>query len=201
MIEIRQATLDDTDALHAISLATGDGGLDAAPLHAIPTLVGDLYSVPYLHLEPSLSFVACDEKGVVGFVVGAAETRDFERRMRAEWLPNCSEKYPSRSDPTLKLEDQRRLTQIREPGANPEDVVREFPAHMHMNLDTRARGQGVGRKLFETFIAELPMPNGLHIGARADNAGGIAFWSAVGFRPLTASDERTVWMGQFLAAK
>lgn len=43
------------------------------------------------------------------------------------------------------------------------DLFESFPAHLHINLASQARGQGIGGRLIETFVSDLrPIP-GVHI--------------------------------------
>ena len=194
---LRPANLGDSEAFYAISTATGDGGRDAAPLHDHARTIGDLYSVPYLHLAPELSFVIEDEEGVGGFVVGSRDTRAFAARLGREWLPQRQAAYPAPDTPWLNRHDRARIEALHAPPETPEAVISEYPAHMHMNLDARLRGRGAGRRLFERFLDALgPDAPGLHIGAHSTNAGGIAFWHAMGFRRLGSSTAETVWMGR-----
>jgi hypothetical protein len=45
-------------------------------------------------LEPDLAFVVEDDGGVVGYVLGTADTPTFVRRFREEWLPTVAAAYP-----------------------------------------------------------------------------------------------------------
>ena len=93
-IEIRLATDADRDALYDICLRTGDAGEDASGVVNDPRLLGELFVAPYAALEPELSFVAVDDEGVAGYVVGTADTRAFEARQEAEWFPALRARYP-----------------------------------------------------------------------------------------------------------
>ena len=77
-VRLRPFEPGDLEALYAISLLTGDAGGDAAHLHDDPRLIGEIYSAPYAMVEPSWAFVAEDDLGVAGYVVGAPDTRAFE---------------------------------------------------------------------------------------------------------------------------
>jgi GNAT superfamily N-acetyltransferase len=65
------------------------------------------------------------------------------------------------------------------------DATRTHPAHLHINLTERARGQGIGVRLIEKFIAacRARQVSGLHVvtGARQRN---MRFYLRCGFREL-----------------
>ena len=56
-------------------------------------MMGHIYSAPYAKLCPDVCFVAEDEMGVAGFVVGAVDTRSFEERLERDWWPDLREIY------------------------------------------------------------------------------------------------------------
>ncbi len=49
---------------------------------------------PYTTLSSDLSFVLEDTEGVCGYVLGALDSEKFYERVRKEWLPVVSRKYP-----------------------------------------------------------------------------------------------------------
>ena len=134
MFNIRPATPEDAEAFYKISLVTGDGGGDATYLHKYGNLIGDYYSVPYLHGARAHAFVAEDQNGVAGFAVGAADTIAFEHWMKTTWGPAARLKYPAPDAPEITPDDARYLLRIHHGDPDPPDVVKAYPAHMHMNL-------------------------------------------------------------------
>ncbi len=196
MVELRPYSHGDLDALYAICLQTGAAGQDASPLHNDPHLVGHIYAAPYGVLEPESVFVAEDEQGVAGYVVGTFDTDRFCARLEAEWWPKLRERYAGATDMTES--DQSRIETIMHPHQNPADLVAEYPAHIHMNLLPRLRGQRVGTRLLDMWVAHARVNgvSGIHLGASANNAAGIAFWTHGGFTRLR--DEGAVWFGMKL---
>jgi GNAT superfamily N-acetyltransferase len=183
---VRPFAAADLDSLYAISLATGDSGRDASPLHQDGRLIGHIYSAPYAMLAPELAFVAEDDQGVAGYVVGAADTRTFDQQLERDWWPALRGQYPdpSGSAPDSWNADQKRSFAIHHPSTTPDAVVGPFPAHMHMNLLPRLQGTGMGRKLFERWIEQARAIGvaGVHVGVSPLNARGMGFWQAIGFR-------------------
>lgn len=198
MVTLRPYRPDDLAALYDICLVTGDGGRDASSLHNDGKLVGHIYSAPYGVIEPARAIVAEDDGGVAGYIVGTFDTDAFAAKLEREWWPALRAQY---ADPALDLTaaDRERVATIMQPHQNPPDIVAEYPAHVHMNLLPRTRGQGVGLALLRRWVEQARAAGvpGIHLGASASNAGGIAFWQKGGFVPLR-SDERTAWFGMKL---
>ncbi|WP_375451634.1 GNAT family N-acetyltransferase [uncultured Devosia sp.] len=188
----------DLDSLYAISLATGDSGQDAAPLHTDGKLIGHIYSAPYGVLLPELAFVAEDDEGVGGYVVGTTDTSAFDRQLERDWWPALRQRYPDPSGtaPDTRTADEKRIFAIHHPAPTPDAVLEAFPAHMHMNLLTRLQGTGMGRRLFERWIeqARARGVRAVHVGVSPTNARGLGFWQAMGFRQIATPSG--VWLGQ-----
>lgn len=192
MIKLRGVEPGDLEALYHICLVTGDASKDATALHADPKLLGHLYVAPYAVLEPEHALVAEDEHGVVGYLVGTYDTDAFLARQEQEWWPALRRQYADMAG--LTAADRASVSQIMSPGGTPADLVAAYPAHIHMNLLERARGQKVGTRLLTRWLDEARASgvNGVHLGASAANTGGIAFWTHSGFVP-DRTVGRTVW--------
>ena len=199
MVVLRPYRESDLEALYEICLVTGDSGQDASPLHNDRKVIGELYAAPYGVLEPEHVFVAEDDEGVAGYVVGTHDTAEFEARLEREWWPRLRRHYADVALESLTATDRMRVTAINEPGANPADIVARYPAHIHMNLLPRLRGQRVGSGLLQAWIeqAKADGVGGIHLGANAKNSGGVAFWTKSGFEPVQTIG-RTVWFGMDL---
>ncbi len=198
MVVLRPYRPDDLNALYDICLVTGDSGQDATPLHHDGQLIGHIYAAPYGVLEPANVFVAEDDEGVAGYVVGTHDTDAFEARLEREWWPALRERYARVPDAELTPADRQRIAAIRDPGAAPVDIVARYPAHIHMNLLPRLRGQRVGTGLLQLWVdqAREAGVKGIHLGASITNTGGIAFWSR-NFEQLRI-EGRAVWFGMAL---
>jgi GNAT superfamily N-acetyltransferase len=204
MAVIRPATEADQERLYQVVVETGQAGDDATPLYKDPKMLGHIYTAPYVVLAPELVFVAEVNGQVAGYVCGVADSRAFEAELEEKWWPALRERYPA-PDVSRKARwtaDELRAEWIHNPVRTPDYVAAQFPAHMHMNLMPNARGGGLGRRLFDTWI-EVARDCGVgpvHIGADPKNAGGIAFWRAMGFERLLQPDgtfsEETCWMGR-----
>lgn len=199
MVELRPYRASDLDALYEICLVTGDSGKDASPLHNDRRAIGHLYSAPYGVLEPEQVFVAEDNEGVAGYVVGTHDTDAFAAKLERQWWPALRAHYGQVQKSELTEADRDRVAAIMRPYINPPDIVARYPAHIHMNLLPRLRGQRVGSRLLQMWIAQAREAgvSGIHLGANSGNAGGIAFWQAGGFAPVQTVG-RTAWFGMAL---
>lgn len=190
---IRGSELFDLPALYRICLLTGEVGKDATGLYRDPDLLGHFYAGPYAVADPGLSFVAVDDHGVAGYVLGTADTAGFGDWLEAAWRPRLREQYPLSvwgSDPGDGTADWQLVRQLHgEPDDPDEALLRDYPAHLHIDLLPRAQGQGSGRRLIETLTAELRRRGvpGVHVHVSAANIGAIAFYHRVGFRQRAQS--------------
>lgn len=202
---IRPAEIRDLEAVYAICLKTGDAGRDATGLYSDPRLIGHIYAGPYVALEGLISHVAEDGAGVLGYAVGARDTRAHECRLEQDWWPPLRQEHPvpggERSGWTM---DQRRIWSIHHPARVPDTIVAGFPAHVHMNLLKRAQGRGIGSRLLEAWLADARQQGvtAVHAGVSVVNAAGLAFWTSRGFRPVeTTADSGsrgTIWCGRHI---
>ena len=198
MVVLRGYRDDDLPALYDICLTTGASGQDATDQHSDPALVGHIYAAPYGVLQPEWAMVAEDELGVAGYIVGTPDSNGFAALLERAWWPALRQRYASPSTAWTPA-DRQRLAAISRPEINPAHIVSAYPAHIHMNLRSRLRGQGVGTGLLQRWIGQARAAGvpGIHLGANASNAGGIAFWQRSGFEPIETIG-RTVWMGMRL---
>ncbi|WP_297586290.1 N-acetyltransferase [Roseibium sp.] len=193
------------DDLYAICLMTGASGKDATALYADPKLIGHIYAAPYVVLNGCISYVAEDQEGVLGYAVGAPDTRTFERLLETDWWPRLRPAYPNPTgDRNTWSPDELRARMIHHPQPVPNDIVGDYPAHIHMNLLPRARGKGVGTRLLEAWMETARAENvpAVHAGVGASNQSGLKFWSARGFRSVRTDPANgsngTIWTGRFL---
>lgn len=204
MLTFRSARLEDQDSLYAISLKTGDSGEDATLLYGDGRMVGHIYSVPYLHLNPDATYVAEDDEGVCGYIVGALDTANYEERLERQWWPALRSQYPDPAgDPSTWNADQQRAHVIHHPPTARQDILKDYPAHIHMNLLPRTQGQGGGTALLARWLdmARQKGVTGIHLGASPLNEKGMGFWQSRGFARLDPPDNRpegAVWFGMRL---
>lgn len=204
MIRLREYRKADLPALYHISVMTGDGGGDARHLYRDPDLIGHIYVGPYAACAPELCFVAEDDLGIAGYVVGTADTRPFEAQLERDWWPALRARYP---DPGAVLPpdsdaDTKRAHRIHHTAVIPDAVVAEHLGHLHMNLLPRLQRQGVGSRLLERWFAAAREAGAerVHVGVNPGNPGGLAFWQRAGFErialPPADDSGRAIWLGR-----
>lgn len=187
MAELRPVRQGDLDDLYDICLRTGRDGGDATDLYASPTLVGDLFVAPYAVLEPQHAFVVDDGARVQGYCVGAADSRAFEARVAAEWLPAARERHAG-DEPKPGLEQLMRAL-LDTPFRAADDVVERFPSHLHIDLLPDYQSGGWGVRLLEALFDSLRAAGspGVHLDVSEANQRAIGFYEHLGFEQLHAN--------------
>lgn len=194
MARVRPYRLDDLPALYDICLKTADNGADGTHLYADPKLVGEIFAAPYGMLLPAHAFVAEDDAGVAGYILGAPDTRAFEARLEAAWWPALRAVHadPADTAPRERSREQWDAWHIHHPPPTPQAVVDAAPAHLHIDLLPRLQGQGVGKALMDAFLATVG--GRAHLGCQPANARAQRFYEVYGFRRLEAPPKSVVWM-------
>jgi ribosomal protein S18 acetylase RimI-like enzyme len=189
---------DDLRDLYLICLRTGDNGDDATGLFADPDLLGHAYAAPYGVVEPSLAFVAEDEAGVGGYCLGALDTRAFEQRLERDWWPALRRRYaePGVAGRDRWTRDERVAYVIHHPWRTDDELLADYPSHLHIDLLPRVQGRGLGRRLIDTQLAALAGrgSRGVHFHVRADNQRALGFYFHLGFTQLREDDGYTLGM-------
>jgi len=159
----------DTAAVLDICVRTGDAGRDATGLHPDARALTDRYSAPYLALEPEWALVAEADGEVVGYLVGTPDTRAFAERF-AQW-------------PSSLTAAERAAHVAGLSTSVTAEELRDYPAHLHIDLLPAAQGRGAGRMLVETFVAKLAGAGvpGIQLVVDPANTGAQSFYPRVGF--------------------
>jgi ribosomal protein S18 acetylase RimI-like enzyme len=197
---LRPATPDDLPALYQVCLRTGDAGKDAAHLQDDPNLLGEVFVGPYVMLEPGLAFTLVGAGGPAGYVLGALHTGSFNQRLKSEWLPRLQKVHADPGDDSAQWRGSdwvRRV--VHHPFLDVPHVLEPYPSHAHIDLLAEARGQGIGRHLMQTLMEELARlgSRGVHLQVHPKNLAAQAFYSNLGFVPLSSPDlpDDTLFMG------
>ena len=182
---IRPGTLADADAIARICLLTGRLGKDATGAYGDDAVLSDVYATPYLH-GPSCYCLVWEEDGeVVGYVLGASDTRAFQKWFNEVWWPAAS----ADREPVTDM-DRDLFKEAAVPTRMLEDDVDTYPAHLHIDLLPEAQGKGAGRALIDACVElqrERGVP-GLHLVAENANEGAQAFYPRVGFDAIRTGD-------------
>ena len=200
MPSIRHARAGDRAAVYEICLRTGDAGEDARGQFADPDLPGHVWAGPYLELWPEQAFVVEEDGGaVVGYAVGALDTRAFVAAYRERWLPRFAASHPAPVGPPA-TQDERALDALHRPEILLAPEFPGFPSHLHLNLLPHAHGQGQGRALVDTMCDALRTAGspGVHLGVRRRNERARGFYAHIGLE-LLAVESDALFFGRSLA--
>jgi len=181
-----------------VCLLTGDAGRDASAIFRNPELLGHVFVGPYVVGQPDLALVVADDAGIAGYLLAAADTRAFQRWAEEQWWPPLREQYPRTADGSP---DAEIIELLHRPPSVDDSVVAGFPAHLHIDLLERVRGQGLGRLLIERLLDELQHRGspGVHLDVAIENANAIAFYQHLGFDEVERRDDALL-MGLRLGA-
>lgn len=183
-LTVRPYRTGDCEDLGRVCIATGDAGADAAGRYFDDQLLPWNFAYPYVEYAPDLCWVAQRGGEVVGYVLGVDDVGQFARWSQDEWVPRFRARFPS------ELEMDPASERLRHRAENPLEMVApyrsDYPAELHIDLTPQAQGQGAGRKLIETFVAELRRRGvcGLAIGVSARNTDALGFYDRMGFESL-----------------
>lgn len=194
MPEIRAARLHDLPAVYRICFDTADRDWDPATTPHDPDLLGHLYAGPYLLFQRELASVVVDDAGVAGYILGCADTADWQQRLERDWWPGLRSAHPVSGAAPV---DAALVRGIHD--GDPDPVLPGFPAHLHIDLLPRAQGRGYGRMLLQRLLDQLRdrgVP-GVHLGVGDANRNAIAFYEHLGFGTALV-DEGTRWMTRAL---
>jgi len=183
---IRKYRPEDRPALRSICYDTGLMGAPMDPYFGCMELFADYWMNYYTDYEPESAFVAEVDGEVVGYLVGCKETSAQQEAHRCEILPRIRRKLF-----TFGYKIDRRLfgflyRYVRTMWRNEivEEPVKDFPAHLHMNLKEGYRSRGIGSKLMAAYLEYLSSSGvpGVHLGTTTHNKLAVPFYKKWGFR-------------------
>jgi GNAT superfamily N-acetyltransferase len=186
----------DRDALHRIAADTAFFGQAVERILSDRRLFCDAFYAYYTDLESAHSWVACIDGKVVGFVVGAIDTAEQQRRWRREVLPRVAWRALrgayrlGRS--TWQYTARMARAAIRGEFSRPDLVA--YPAHLHINVDRQWRGQGIGGGLIAAYLGQLRRLGipGVHLETTDRNRAACRLYEKAGFQLLDARPT-SVW--------
>lgn len=186
---IRAFSHKDLDSLYEICLKTAAAGADGSELYRnAPRSVGDLYAAPYAAFAPELVHILEDADGACGYVLGVADTAAFEEWLEDHWFPLMRDRYPwPDGDPAGFTAAERLMRRFHRPVPRESAaLVRDYPAHLHIDILPRGQGRGNGQGLMATFLNALRSRGvpGVHLGLGLRNERALRFYTRLGFVEL-----------------
>lgn len=188
MTHLRRFTPADLPSLYDVCVRTADAGGDARPLYPDQDLMPTIFLAPYVALDPSLAFVVDDGSRAVGYVIGTADTAEFVRRCRQEWLPTVAGRYPA--PVALSTPSDEMLALLHNPERMIVPELAAYPAHLHIDLLPAYQRKGLGRELMAAFLAALAERGvpAVHLGMVTANVAARAFYDRLGFHVIDVPD-------------
>jgi ribosomal protein S18 acetylase RimI-like enzyme len=187
MATIRRYEDRDRDAVITVCHRTGFFGEDAAPHFKDAELFGLLFAAYYLDYEPEHCFVADDNGAAVGYIIGSVDTGAqrvaFDRlivpRIVRHAFTRTAFRHPGDVLFLLGLTDHADY----ERELYTEDLVRSYPAHLHMNVLPGYQRHGLGTQLMAEFLDSMRAAGapGVHLVTSTENIKALPFYRKEGF--------------------
>jgi len=151
-------------------------------------LYHDAFARYYTNFEAPFVWVADCSKGVIGFLLGCADTSQQSKRWR---------RYIVTQVLVRALTGRYRLGRrtgsfawgmlvglIR--GVEPKVDLIEYPAHLQIDIKKGYRGMGVGRRLIDAYLEQLRQMGvgGVHLGTTNRNEAACHLYENIGFQLL-----------------
>ena len=185
-IEIRTMKMGDEPTVEDICYVTSPWGRDGKQelYHTVPLR----WATHYVRHETAHCHVAVDteeENRVVGYLLCAPDTLRYDREYEELTHPllKASIKEAAKNPVHLaKLTAEFSVILHAKMGPKVKKLVKEFPAHIHIDIYPSHHRRGIGRMLFaahEAHLKEISCP-GYHLGVGSSNERAVKFYTAMG---------------------
>lgn len=187
--DVRTYQPSDRSAVRQLSCDTADQGDSVDRFFSDGETVADVLVRYYTDYEPQSLWVAECEGLVVGYLTGCLDTGRSTKVVRRKIMPKAVATAIARGA-LWRGETWRLLAAFAGTvclgGFPPAIDLERYPAHFHINIRHGFRGRKLGQQLVESFRQQADRAGvcGIHVVARGDNAGGLAFFEAMGFHLL-----------------
>lgn len=186
-VEIRKFRTQDRDAVRNIAYVTAFMGEPASVFCEGRDIVSDALTLYFTDYEPQSCFVAQDKGKVIGCLIGAKDKISSEKVFSDKIAPRLFRKILA-SGALLKKKNivfiLRLLCSIIKGEFRMPDVVSEYPATFHINIEQDFRGQDIGSRLITAYLDYLKQERvtGVHLATMS--SGAAEFFSRQGFHLL-----------------
>ena len=152
----------------------------------------------YTDMEPGFCWVADAGGKVSGFLTGCPDSKVKAGRYIKHILPGLlkSLSHGQYHFGPRTWDYFRRLLGAGFRSEAPQVDFRVYPAHLHINVDVRFRGQGLGRRLMNAYLGQLcslRVP-GVHLMTTSLNEAACKLYESVGFSLVDVRPTR-MWEG------
>jgi GNAT superfamily N-acetyltransferase len=195
--KIRPAHIADLPYIYDICLKTALSGQDATYQVSDKFMIGQYFAAPYLHFEIDVCFIVTDKTVPLGYILGTSDSAAFYDWMNTMWLPSIRSIYPVEMPHISDFE--RFVINVINQDCHFPGFLKEYPAHLHIDLLPQAQRMGMGNRLISKFIDKLKSKGvpGLHLSVGEKNQRAVAFYKKVGFLHL-ATKSAALFMGKKL---
>lgn len=190
---LRLAKLADLPALLEVCLKTADSGKDGSNLYNLKEIVGDIYVSPYVLHQPKFSYSLEVNNNVVGYVLGALDTNEFESTLHREYWEDLKAKYKNTPSNVTKS-DKLLLDQLNKIGYTRADIVKTYPSHLHIDIVESGQGNGYGKIMIKHMLAQLKKAGstGVHLHVSSKNFRAQEFYKKLNFTLFDTSEDQNV---------
>jgi GNAT superfamily N-acetyltransferase len=125
-------------------------------------VLADTLTSYYTDYEPESLFVAEFAGKIIGYLTGCIDTRKKERTFSRVILPKIMIDFVKKGlifeRKTSRFLFSTCVSFLKGEFSTP-GVIKEYPAHLHINIDDHFRRNGVGRRLLQVFFEYLKEHN------------------------------------------
>lgn len=200
VISIRHYKVSDQASVLGISADTAYFGDPVEAFLEDRQLYNDSFARYYTEHEASMLWVADGSDGLVGFLLGCADTTTQAHAWRKYILRRVliramSGKYQL-GRKTASFAWGMLIGAIR--GEKLRIDMEEYPAHLQIDVRQEYRGEGVGRRLIESYLDQLRAMkvSGVHLETTSQNKAACHLYEKVGFQLLDESSSH-FWSRKF----
>jgi GNAT superfamily N-acetyltransferase len=148
----------------------------------------DAFTAYYTYFESEYVWVACVDDQVVGYLTGCVDTISQQRRIIGRtiiplvWRVILG-KYRLGSK-TWRYTRSMAMGALRK--EYPQVDHKEFPAHLHINVDGAMRGRGLGRRLMTAYLEQISEMgvSGVFLDTTDLNEAACRLYESIGFKLL-----------------
>jgi len=188
MPHIRPYVPADKNDVFGVCHKTGYFGEDALLHFKDAVLFGTIFVSYYIDTEPENAFVAVDGDRVIGYIVGTADTlvqkESFDRMVMPKILRRLFTstifRHPADALFLLGLRGYEHFEET----LYSENLLDDYPAHLHINLLAGYQRRGLGEQLihaFENHMKKSKVP-GIHLVTSTLNTKAVPFYDKLGYR-------------------
>ncbi|GGV24486.1 hypothetical protein GCM10010182_53830 [Actinomadura cremea] len=184
-MEIRTFSEDDRAELRELFVRAGEGS-PTESLWGHPESEAVIYLDPYMDLEQDSLFLAVSEGRLVGYLTGCPDTSAFPSDDALLMQAIRRHRLLLRREPLAffarSMADMAGAAVRRRPTSKGFDDPR-WPAHLHINVASEARGTGVAADLVNAWLDRLRALGspGCHLQTLRENARAVRFFRRMGF--------------------